>query len=72
MTLLPRGVKVHLAFGFIDMRKGIEGLPCWCKACCGRMPESPLPSEAGRSCRLVAPTFCLDITVLSGQRKMRS
>jgi hypothetical protein len=22
MTLLPRGVKVHLAFGFIDMRKG--------------------------------------------------
>jgi transposase len=26
MTLLPRGVKVHLAFGFIDMRKGINGL----------------------------------------------
>jgi transposase len=26
MTLLPRGVKVHLAFGFIDMRKGIDGL----------------------------------------------
>ncbi len=25
MTLLPRGVKVHLAFGFIDMRKGIDG-----------------------------------------------
>jgi hypothetical protein len=24
MTLLPRGVKVHLAFGFIDMRKGID------------------------------------------------
>jgi hypothetical protein len=23
MTLLSRGVKVHLAFGFIDMRKGI-------------------------------------------------
>jgi hypothetical protein len=22
MTLLSRGVKVHLAFGFIDMRKG--------------------------------------------------
>jgi len=26
MTLLPRGVKIHLAFGFIDMRKGIDGL----------------------------------------------
>lgn len=26
MTLLPAGVKVHLAFGFIDMRKGIDGL----------------------------------------------
>jgi hypothetical protein len=26
MTLLPRGVKVHLAFGYIDMRKGIDGL----------------------------------------------
>jgi transposase len=25
-TLLPRGVKVHLAFDFIDMRKGIDGL----------------------------------------------
>jgi hypothetical protein len=26
MTLLPPGAKVHLAFGFIDMRKGINGL----------------------------------------------
>ena len=26
MTLLPPGVKVHLAFGFIDMPKGIDGL----------------------------------------------
>ena len=26
MMLLPRGVKVHLAFGLIDMRKGIDGL----------------------------------------------
>jgi transposase len=26
MTVLPRGVKVHLAFGYIDMRKGIDGL----------------------------------------------
>ena len=26
MTLLFPGVKVHLAFGYIDMRKGIDGL----------------------------------------------
>ena len=26
MTLLPPGVKVHLAFGYIDMRKGLNGL----------------------------------------------
>ena len=26
MTLLPPGVKVHLAFGYFDMRKGIDGL----------------------------------------------
>jgi transposase len=26
MTLLPPGAKVHLAFGYIDMRKGINGL----------------------------------------------
>ena len=25
MTLLPAGVKVHLAFGCTDMRKGIDG-----------------------------------------------
>jgi len=26
MTLLPPGVKVHLALGYVDMRKGIDGL----------------------------------------------
>lgn len=26
MTLLPAGVKVHLAFGYTDMREGIDGL----------------------------------------------
>jgi hypothetical protein len=25
-TMLPPNVKVHLALGFIDMRKGIDGL----------------------------------------------
>ena len=26
MTLLPQGPKVHLALGYTDMRKGIDGL----------------------------------------------
>jgi len=26
MTLLPAGVKVHLAFGYTDMRKGLDSL----------------------------------------------
>jgi hypothetical protein len=26
MTLLPRGLKVHLALGYTDMRKGIDVL----------------------------------------------
>jgi transposase len=26
MTLLPSGVKIHLALGITDMRKGLDGL----------------------------------------------
>ncbi len=26
MTVLPAGVKAHLAFGYTDMRKGMDGL----------------------------------------------
>ena len=50
MTLLPPGVKVHLAFGHTDMRKGIDGLPCWSRACCGRIPSraTSLCSAVGR------------------------
>jgi transposase len=40
MTLLPRGVKFHLAFGFIDMRKGVEGSICWFRGPCARIPFS--------------------------------
>jgi transposase len=31
-TLLPPNVKVHLGLGYIDMRKGIDGLPLICAA----------------------------------------
>ena len=47
MTLLPRGVKVHLAFGFIDMRKGIDGLAMLVQACCGRIRSPAICSCSG-------------------------
>ena len=42
------GVRVYLACGATDMRKGIGGLTC---ACCERFVQAPLPSrpiERGR------------------------
>jgi len=41
MTLLPRGVKVHLAFGFIDMRKGIDGLAMLVQGVLRQDPSGP-------------------------------
>lgn len=37
MTLRPSGVKVHLALGFIDMRKASMVWRCWFRVCCGRI-----------------------------------
>ncbi len=31
MMFVPAGVKVHLALGYTDMRKGMETLQCWCR-----------------------------------------
>jgi hypothetical protein len=47
MTLLPPGVKVHLAFGYIDMRKGIDGLAMLSRAYCGRIPSRATSSCSG-------------------------
>jgi hypothetical protein len=47
MTLLPPGVKVHLAFGYIDMRKASMGSRCWSRACCGRIPSRAISSCSG-------------------------
>ncbi len=33
MTLLPQGLKVHMALGYTDMRKGIDGLAMRSRAC---------------------------------------
>ncbi|MEZ5869897.1 MAG: IS66 family insertion sequence element accessory protein TnpB [Defluviimonas denitrificans] len=35
--LLPAGVKVHLAFGYTDMRKGMDGLAVLVQKCCIRI-----------------------------------
>src|SRR3984957_17210640 len=44
-TLLPPNVKVHLALGFIDMRKGIDGL----KAGTVSPASSPIPPRTTSS-----------------------
>lgn len=40
MTLLPAGVKVHLALGYIDMRKGMDGLAMLVQGVLGQDPFS--------------------------------
>ena len=42
MTLLPAGVRVHLAFGYTDMRKGIDGLAMLVQ---GVLRQDPLPGQ---------------------------
>ena len=45
MTLLPRGVKAHLALGYTDMRKGIDGLAMLVQApCCIRIRSQAISS----------------------------
>ena len=44
MTLLPAGVKVHLAFGCTDMRKGIDGLAMLVQ---GVLRQDPFSGPAG-------------------------
>jgi IS66 Orf2 like protein len=40
MILLPRGLKVHLALGYTDMRKGIDGLAMLVQAVLHQDPRS--------------------------------
>jgi len=64
MTLLPRGAKVHLAFGFIDMRKGIDGLAMLVQ---GVLQQDPFSGHlfvfrgrkatSSKSCTGMAPAF---------------
>jgi transposase len=48
MTLLPPGVKVHLALGYIDMRKGIDGLAMLVQGVLRQDPFSGAPVRVPR------------------------
>jgi transposase len=58
MTLLPRGVKVHLALGHTDMRKGIDGLAMLVQAVLRQDPFSGhLFVFRGRKANLIKIVF---------------
>ena len=59
MTLLPRGLKVHLALGYTDMRKGIDGLAMLVQAVWS-CPATCLSGGFGRN-GAVAPASCRNI-----------
>jgi hypothetical protein len=48
MTLLPPGVKVHLALSYIDMRKGIDGLAILVQRPSDEPARRPAALELGR------------------------
>jgi len=56
--LLPPNTKVHLAFGFIDMRKGIDGLAMLVQGVLGQDPFSGhLFVFRGRKANLIKIVF---------------
>src|SRR5262249_20348982 len=58
MTLLPRGLKVHLALGYTDMRKGIDGLAMLVQAVLRQDPFSGhLFVFRGRKANLIKIVF---------------
>jgi hypothetical protein len=72
MTLLPQGVKVHLAFGYTDMRKGIDGLAMLVQSVLRQDPFSGhlFVSEVGkptssRSCSGMGPASACSPSGLS-------
>ena len=78
MTLLPAGVKVHLAFGCTDMRKGIDGLAMLVQGMLRRDPFSGhLFLFRGRKANLIKIVFwdgtglCLFTKRLGGIRWCR-
>jgi transposase len=69
MTLLPPGVKVHLAFGYTDMRKGIDGLAMLVQ---GMLRQDPFSGHLfvfrGRKANLLKIVFWDQLGVLDELR----
>ncbi len=67
MTLLPAGVKVHLAFGCTDMRKGIDGLAMLVQ---GMLRQDPFSGHLflfrGRKANLIKIVFWDEIVFWDG------
>jgi len=61
MTLLPRGVKVHLAFGFIDMRKGIDGLAMLSRVSCASAMPPTFGHHVGLVLAWIKVLLCLSL-----------
>jgi len=55
MTLLPRGLKVHLALGYTDMRKGIDGLTMLVQAVLRQDPFSGQIDQMLTEARVILP-----------------
>jgi transposase len=62
MTLLPPGVKVHLAFGYTDMRKGIDGLAMLVQ---GMLRQDPFSGHlfVFRGRKADHTSFCIPIAI---------
>ena len=71
MTLLPPGVKVHLAFGFIDMRKGIDGLAMLVQ---GVLRQDPFSGHlfVFRGRKGQQPTFCIPFSFCDDRLSLAS
>jgi hypothetical protein len=55
MTLLPRSLKVHLALGYTDMRKGIDGLTMLVQAVLRQDPFSGQIDQMLTEARVILP-----------------
>src|SRR5207248_11613431 len=55
MTLLPRSLKVHLALGYTDMRKGIDGLTMLVQAVLRQDPFSGKIDQMLTEARVILP-----------------
>ena len=51
MMIVPAGVKVHLALGYTDMRKGLDGLARSSRSTSKRIPSPAICLRSGGRAR---------------------